>query len=358
MLPITASPWSERDLALSRNHFAIPRVITPKKSASTISTRLRREASPRYLDTHGLSLGADDSEFLDKAIRQHDLTWIHTIKMANVAGRDLWPRTVIDVDDYPSQFHRTVVQNSTSLKEKLQRYRRSYLWKLREKHLKRRFPAIVVCKEADRSAFGAPARTFVVGNGFESFPLNRRSCTDLASNPRLGLIGNFDYRLNSDAIEWFLKHVWGAVRIEIPHARLRLVGRGSERYSSEANQIDGLGFVDDPASELASWSALIAPTRMGGGTSVKIAEAFSRRVPVIATTHGARGYGVIPGQGILVANEAKQFGEHCIQLLSQPEIGQTLAVNAGDYFESHLTWDSMLPELKNAVETAKSHIIS
>lgn len=358
MLPITANPWSERDILESRKHFHIPRVITPKKTPSSLADKIQREFSPSFLNTHSLGLAPDDARAIDEALRDHDLVWIHTIKMANIVGRERWPKTVLDVDDYPSQFHRTVVENSTSLKERMLRRRRAFLWSLREKRLKRRFPAIVVCKEADRSAFGVPERTFVVGNGFESFPIQRLSLPELAAQPRLGLIGNFNYRLNSDAIEWFLQNAWEHVRAAAPDARLRLVGRGSERYASADRQVDGLGFVDDPAAELASWAALVAPTRMGGGTSVKIAEAFSRRVPVIATPHGARGYGVQPGHGILVADDAKTFAQHCIELIKDPKRGAALAANAGTYFENSLTWDSMLPELTKALAAAENQAVS
>ena len=61
---------------------------------------------------------------------------------------------------------------------------------------------------------------------------------------------------------------------------MRLIGAGSENllYPQDKN-IDQLGFVQDTEAEMASWSLSIVPVFVGGGTRIKIAEAFSPEVP-------------------------------------------------------------------------------
>jgi hypothetical protein len=60
-----------------------------------------------------------------------------------------------------------------------------------------------------------------------------------------------------------------------------------------------LGFVKDAAAEMATWTAMIVPIRFGGGTRVKISEAFVRRIPVVATHLGAFGYDAVDDEQIL-----------------------------------------------------------
>lgn len=352
MLAISPKPWTEDALERTREVFDLPHVLNPVPKPTGLLEKLKREVDATNINTHSLQLKQEDQRILDQLIAEHDITWIHTIKVANIVGRTNWDHCVLDVDDYPSQFHLTVSSNTKSLKEKFHRSRRARIWKKREALLPQRFQSIVVCKDKDQSAFDAPEQTYVVGNGFEKMPLARESADALSASPRLGLIGNYNYRLNSDAIEWFVKDAWPTVRAKVPHARIRLVGRGAERYHNPDLQIDGLGFVDDPTAELSTWSALIAPTRMGGGTSVKIAEAFARRIPVIASTHGARGYAVENGKGILISDDPSQFSEYCIRLLSDPQFGESLAANAYQFFEKSLAWETMLPAVQAAVKNA------
>ncbi len=354
MIGIAKRPWSEQDQSETAKRFNLLRFLQPRPTSNNLLARIRRHTDPSHVDTYSLSLNEEDRAYLGQQVAAHDVTWIHTIRCANTTGIRNWSRCVLDVDDYPSQFHQTVAKNTKSPTEYVQRRIRSWTWKKREATLPDRFGSLVVCKPEDLTAFGCADRTFVVRNGFEPQPHLRASPQQLKANPRLGLIGNFDYRLNADAIAWFLEEVWSTLRRKAPSLRLRLVGRGSERYADEAAGIDGLGFVDDPAEELSTWTALIAPTRMGGGTSVKIADAFARRLPVVASSHGARGYEVENGVGILVADDAKSFADHCLKLAQDPEAGLPLAKQAYRYFEHSLAWSTMLPTVKEALEKAVS----
>jgi hypothetical protein len=49
------------------------------------------------------------------------------------------------------------------------------------------------------------------------------------------------------------------------------------------------GFVDDPTPLYAAADIAVAPIRAGGGTRIKILEAFARGVPVVATHLAAEG---------------------------------------------------------------------
>jgi glycosyltransferase involved in cell wall biosynthesis len=146
---------------------------------------------------------------------------------------------------------------------------------------------------------------------------------------------------NEEGLKWFIRDVWPRIKREIPRAELHLVGRGSEGYLRElVPDIVGLGWLEDPSDEIASWSAMIVPVRAGGGTRVKVAEGFARRCPVVATTIGAFGYDVENRREILLADRADDFASACIQLLRNPELGEALAESVHKRFLERWTWDS------------------
>ena len=82
-----------------------------------------------------------------------------------------------------------------------------------------------------------------------------------------------------------------------------------------APDVDALGYVADAASEMATWSAMIIPVRQGAGTRVKIADAFSRKCPVISTHLGAYGYDVQSGHELLLADKPDDFAHSCVSLV-------------------------------------------
>jgi glycosyltransferase involved in cell wall biosynthesis len=146
---------------------------------------------------------------------------------------------------------------------------------------------------------------------------------------------------NEEGAKWFIRDAWPSIKHEFPPAQLRLVGRGSDGYLTTLGpDIVGLGWMEDPAEEIASWSAMIVPIKMGAGTRVKVAEGFARRCPVVATTIGAFGYDVENGREILLADRVDDFASACIQLLRNPELGEALSERAYKRFLEHWTWDS------------------
>src|SRR5262249_38134877 len=156
---------------------------------------------------------------------------------------------------------------------------------------------------------------------------------------------------NVEGVEWFLQSVWPLVKRRIPQARLRLVGGDTDRDFSKAGQdVDGLGYMADAGDEIATWSAMIVPIRVGGGTRIKIAQAFSRRCPVVSTALGAFGYDVTDGEHILIANDEQSFAAGCIKLIEDPQFGTTIADNAWKKFLTSWTWNSIACRLENVVE--------
>jgi glycosyltransferase involved in cell wall biosynthesis len=113
-----------------------------------------------------------------------------------------------------------------------------------------------------------------------------------------------------------------------------------------------LGFVEDPASEIASWSAMVVPVLHGAGTRVKIADAFSRRCPVVSTPLGAFGYRVESGRELLIAGTASDFAAACISLIRNRETGKKMAEQAFKAFLQNWTWDSITPSVRAAAEEA------
>jgi glycosyltransferase involved in cell wall biosynthesis len=114
--------------------------------------------------------------------------------------------------------------------------------------------------------------------------------------------------------------------------------------------IDGLGWVDDVAEEMASWSAMVVPIHLGAGTRGKIAHAFSVKCPVISTSLGAYGYDVTNGAELLLAESASDFADACIKVMLEPASAAEMAERAWQQFLTKWTWDAIQPRIWAAAE--------
>jgi polysaccharide biosynthesis protein PslH len=310
--------------------------------------RLRYELDPAYLATHHLTARDEDRRALLQLMQGHDLTWVHTIRTANLFGIHRWHRSVLDVDDLPSRVYRSNVESDGNPIRRLLDSRLSSMWHRRERLLTDRFDAVSVCSEEDRQYLGGHARIHVIPNGFNR-PETRRQLD--SESPRVGFIGTCKYRPNAEGVEWFIREVWPLVKRDLPSAQLRLIGRETEGYLTKLGlDICGLGWVEDPSNEVATWSAMIVPIRSGGGTRIKIAEGFARKCPVVATKLGAFGYDVSHGKELLLTDTASDFASACVSLVRDPQLAEAIAERAHRRFLEKWTWDSFEKRVKTVVD--------
>src|SRR5208282_2943080 len=96
-----------------------------------------------------------------------DLIWLSNSRTPNILNQWRWPRSVLDIDDVPSAFQRTVWQNGAGLKEKWGAAIRMRLLGRRERFWKERFSVLSVCSELDRQYLGGGEHVHVIPNGFE-----------------------------------------------------------------------------------------------------------------------------------------------------------------------------------------------
>lgn len=315
---------------------------------------VRHELAAGCLATEGFEVRDIDRQAMAHLMVESDICWVHGLQTANMFGVYQWRRSILDIDDIPSRFFASRAQNASLITEKIVNYRKALLWWHRERVLGRRFSVVAAASVKDQRYLGSGARVTVVPNGFN--PPTKQHLKVTSEPQRIGFIGTLDWFPNRNGIEWFIRDVWPRVKREISTVRLRLVGKGSDgSITGLGPDIDGLGWVEDPSHEIASWSAMIVPIRCGAGTRVKIVEAFSKRCPVVSTMLGAFGYEVLSGEDVLLADDPRGFASACVLLLKDAGLGSKLCENAWNKFQLKWTWDSIGDSVFDAVEQCQRH---
>jgi polysaccharide biosynthesis protein PslH len=210
--------------------------------------------------------------------------------------------------------------------------------------------AAVVAKIAGKSVAVVPN-----GVALEEFnpPFSRPTKSEIARVEGLGererrntLIynGSLTYDLNEEAVDWFLAAVMPLIHAQIPEARLTVTGRKTPahdaKYASAVadKTLVFTGFVADINTVLQAAAICVVPLLQGGGTRLKILEAWALGVPVVSTTIGASGLGAVSGTNCLLADTPEAFADAVIRLLSGSELAQSLAHNARCHVEAKFDW--------------------
>lgn len=314
--------------------------------------KLRWTLDPRSHYPHGCGVDAAATRRVLSGLDEFDLVWFFKLRSADMFPNLAWPRSVVDIDDIPSAYQRATLGTDVGLAQRFLTLRRLYSWRRREKLLGERFTSLSVCSEEDKQylrGLGLQAAIHVIPNGFErptSEPVRHP-----ATPPRIGFIGLFDHFPNVEGIRWFIEKCWPLIKREIPDARLRLAGPGSDGpLPSLGPDIDGLGWVANPAEEIKTWSLMAIPIRVGAGSRVKIAHGFSQKCPIVSTSLGAYGYPVQSGREMYLADSAEAFSTACIAAIRKPEEAAQMAERGWSEFLERWTWDAITPSVWAAAE--------
>lgn len=157
--------------------------------------------------------------------------------------------------------------------------RQAALWRRREREEARAADVVTTASWIDARELGGTWLPTPVWRG----PLPRR---DRAAGRKVaGLLANFDYPPNRAALKR-LQQVWAP---ELARAGYEVVIAGFGSAGLGDALVRSLGPVDSVDDFYAEVDLVLAPVESGGGMKVKVIEALSRGVPVLADEHAVDG---------------------------------------------------------------------
>jgi glycosyltransferase involved in cell wall biosynthesis len=233
-------------------------------------------------------------------------------------------------------------------------------WRRLEHRIARSAEAVVVCSRLDEVRLAEP-RARVVPNGYELLPGGRGGppASPTSGAPVLLLVGLLTYEPNRDGAAFFAAEVLPLVRAHYPGAQFRVVGRYGSMSDVAALQgregVTVTGEVDDVSAELAAADLVVVPLRFGGGTRVKILEAFAHQVPVVATTVGCEGLEVVDGEHLLVADTPEALAAGCVRLLQQEDLRRRIVLQARQLWQSRYRWEALEPDVAAVLRAVSGH---
>ncbi len=331
--------------------------------------------SPRYLPWSG-GIPGEIAASCERVVfpgspqtlaRRERFDVVHVFRLAALPDARPWLRKAtarhIDLDDLESVSGRRmaiVARANTRLEEAARAEQAAGEARIREDAALARFDRVYVCSEGDRLALlerrVGRAEVVVLPNTLPlpvttPFPPPGGSFTLL-------FVGTLGYAPNEDAVHDFCTSMLPRIQAGADRrVTLHIVGAGAGpavlRLGGQAG-VEVIGAVPDVAPWYRDAHLAVVPIRAGGGTRIKVLEAFALRRPVVATTIGAEGIAAEDGRHLLLADDPGSFATACLRLLHDPELAAQIAENAFDLFTRSYS-DDVLARLIAALPAIPRH---
>lgn len=200
----------------------------------------------------------------------------------------------------------------------------------------------VAVSDADRNALESLApgsRVVTVPNGVDT---DFFAPGDATAPEGCVFVGGTTWYPNRDALEWYVSEIAPAAKAKGVAAPVTWVGRASEdelrRFANDP-AVRLTGYVEDVRPYVHQGGCFIVPLRVGGGTRLKILDAWAMGAAVISTSIGCEGLAAVDGENILIADTADAFAAAMVRVLHDGALRRTIGANARRTAVERYSWD-------------------
>lgn len=212
-----------------------------------------------------------------------------------------------------------------------------------EKKLCPRFMLNVTVSDRDRDLLTQRApgsRIAVVPNGVDTDYFRPAG----ASGEGLVFVGGTTWFPNQDALHYFAAELLPRIRERFTSpVPVTWVGRSTE---TERARFAGLGirmtgYVEDIRPFVREARCYIVPLRVGGGTRIKILDAWAMGKPVVSTSIGCSGLAARDGENIIVRDEPDDFVSAIAEVMDSRALREKLGQAGRKTAEEQYSWGAI-----------------
>jgi glycosyltransferase involved in cell wall biosynthesis len=210
----------------------------------------------------------------------------------------------------------------------------------------------VTCSDEDRSLLSESAprgRFLVVPNGAD-VDFYR---PEPGAEEGLVFVGGTTWFPNRDALGYWVREILPLLRGAGETARVTWVGRVTDDERRALGRVPGLmltGYVQDVRSYVRDAACYVVPLRVGGGTRLKIVEAWAMGKAVVSSPIGCQGLRAADGANIVIRESPAAFAHGVTSVLHDQALRRRLGRAARHTAVEHYSWarigDAFVAELK------------
>lgn len=160
-------------------------------------------------------------------------------------------------------------------------------------------------------------------------------------------LGGFLHSPNVDGIEWFIKEIFPLIMKIRPDIKLYIVGDNPPKkiQTFSSRNIIITGYQEDLSGFFNHCRVFIAPLRFGAGLKGKIIHSMSNGLPVVTTTIGSEGIGIIDGYNGFVSDDPALFADKVIQLYQREEIWNKFSIAGIEHIKNNYSYKRTMEQI-------------
>jgi polysaccharide biosynthesis protein PslH len=252
--------------------------------------------------------------------------------------------TVVDVCDCPSLLKKSYMEREKRFLKKFKKWL-DYIWSNRyEKLFVSKIRNIIMISSVDAKMIQMNCQNsniWVVPNGVDiEYFINRNDKIKTSGN--LLFTGVMDYQPNNDAMLYFIKQIYPIIKKVRPETTLTIAGRNpTSDLKSIAEKTAGVkvtGFVDDLRPYFESATVYVSPLSIGAGMKNKILEAWSMKIPIIASSVSCSGILTRDRENILIADNPDDFAKKVLDVFDNEVLRNKLSSAGRETVERKYSW--------------------
>ena len=332
-------------LAALARHYQVTLLVAPLYHPGYASDSQWLDAQVERVFQLGLPPELDADETFDV---------VHVFRLAALPYAEPWLRDMdktagqLDLDEAESVSRHGIaalLRRSGDIGAALLEERAAEQARAREDEVLNRFGRVFVASEADREALRGRGRAEIVVMP-NSLPLPPITPTPPSAGPfTLLFVGTLGYPPNADAARFAAEEILPRLQTESERpVVLRIVGVGAGAAVRQLATLPGVEVIGE-APDVSPWyrdaHVAIVSLRAGGGTRIKVLEAFAHMRPVVTTTIGIEGIAAESDRHVLVADDAETLALACLRLMDDPALAERLASEAFALFSRGYSSESL-----------------
>jgi glycosyltransferase involved in cell wall biosynthesis len=288
--------------------------------------------------------------------RRPDLLYLDHLDGLTYASAHMDLPLVMDMHNVYSQLAARAAAEADFLRRPYLAYQASLLARM-ERRAAQVAHTILAVSEDDAAYFArlGAARVVVVPNGVDCEAYTDAPCGARTGPPMLLYVGALGWPPNAHAARFLATDVLPNVRATIPDTRLVIVGKEPPEdllaLARADDHVEVRGNVGDVAPYFRSAHVLAVPLQAGGGTRLKILEAFAAKCPVVSTAVGAEGLGATDGRHLLIRDRTA-FGAAIVDVLTNGDATAERARHARQLACERFDWSVVGARAGDAIGSA------
>ena len=226
------------------------------------------------------------------------------------------------------------------------------------------YAAHITCSELDTERFcriATEATVVTIPNGVDCEYFN---VLNAGTRPNSAVfVGTMNWYPNIDAMQFFLREIWPQLKTRVPDATMDIAGSNPpEDLVRLASSLPGVtihGYLPDVRPLIDSAAVFVCPIRDGGGTKLKILDAFAMNKCVVAHPIACEGIDVTAGRDVVLASTPEDFVSQICRLFANDRERADIGIAARRLVEQKYSFrqigERLISTIEDVVQRHETH---